>query len=102
MTSIVPYVHQLDGRSFSMRNLCDVTGLNFQQLYGLVSTNIYKSPRLLARTLKVQEAAEMLIETDRTVEEIANDCNFMSPNYFIASFYHVYKKTPTEYRKKNR
>lgn len=99
MISIVPYIHDLNGHSFSMRNLCDVTGMNIQQLYQLVSTNIYKSPRVLARTLKIQEGAEMLKESDKSIEEISMACRFISPNYFISSFYHLYKQTPEEYRK---
>ena len=99
MISIVPYIHDLNGHSFSMRNLCDVTGMNIQQLYQLVSTNIYKSPRVLAGTLKIQEGAEMLKESDKSIEEISMACRFISPNYFISSFYHLYKQTPEEYRK---
>jgi AraC-like DNA-binding protein len=99
MMSIVPYVRKQNGHSFSMKNLCDVTGMNIQQLYQLVSSNIYKSPRALARTLMIQKAAEMLKESDKSIEEIASDCHFMSPNYFIASFYHQYKQTPEQYRK---
>ncbi|MCR5642643.1 MAG: AraC family transcriptional regulator [Prevotella sp.] len=99
MMSIVPYVRKQSGHSFSMKNLCDVTGMNIQQLYQLVSSNIYKSPRALARTLMIQKAAEMLKESDKSIEEIASHCHFMSPNYFIASFYHQYKQTPEQYRK---
>lgn len=102
MVNIVPFIHSLNGRSFSMKNLCDVTGMSIQDLYGLVSSNIYKSPRVLARTLKIQEAADLLLESDMTIEEVAVKCNFISPNYFIAAFYHVYKQTPTEYRRTER
>jgi AraC-like DNA-binding protein len=98
MGDIVPYVHDLQDGKFTMHNLSEETGINIVDLYQIVSGNLYKSPMLLARSLRLQHAAELLDLTDKTIEEIALECKFSSPNYFIANFYHKYKQTPNEYR----
>lgn len=98
MTDIVPYVHELRGASFSMHDLSGETGISIVELYQIVSGNLYKSPMLLTRSLRLQQAAYLLDETDKSIEEISLECKFSSPNYFIANFYHKFKQTPLEYR----
>ena len=34
-----------------------------------------------------------------TIEQIAQDCTFYTPNYFIGNFFHQFKMTPGEYRR---
>ena len=48
--------------------------------------------------LHLEEAARMLRDTDKSIEEIAEECRFVSPNFFIASFFHRYRQTPDNYR----
>lgn len=99
MTKIVPYVNaHKDDSNMSMRTLAGECKVETTRLYGLLSNNLYKSPRLLLMRLRLQEAAELLLTTDTSVEAIAEQCHFVSPNFFIASFYHQYRLTPQAYR----
>ena len=99
MLKIVPYVNSLEsGKGFTMTDLAELTGLQASQMYGLLSDHLDKNPRLLVGKLRLQEAAELLRTTDLSVEDIAERCRFVSPNYFIASFYHEYRMTPQDYR----
>ena len=43
----------------------------------------------------------MLRKTNKSVEEVANELGFVSPNYFVAAFYQKMKKTPEEFRKRH-
>ena len=43
----------------------------------------------------------MLKNTDKTVDQIADELKFVTTNYFISSFYHQYRQTPLAYRKSN-
>ena len=81
-----------------MGDLVHVTGMEMGPLFELLSNNLYKSPRRLVGRLKLQEAAKMLVQTDLLVEDIAQQCGFVSPNYLIASFFHQYRVTPEDYR----
>ena len=46
----------------------------------------------------LNRAKEMLEENKHSdIGEIARKCGFSTPNFFIASFFHKYKKTPKEF-----
>ena len=98
MLKIIPYVHERNGRHFSMHMLANATDLDVIGLYEMISENIYKSPRVLILYMRIDKVAEQLRTTDKTVEQIAIDCGFVSPNYMIAKFYHRFKMTPRDYR----
>lgn len=99
MMKIVPYVNQRKGDIDSVRELAVVAGVEPKTLYEQLPKNLYKSPRPMALFLRVQEGEQLLRTTDLTVEDIAERCRFVSPNFFIASFYHQYRQTPSAYRK---
>ena len=99
MLEIIPYVHEHKGREVTMKKLCDATGLEIEKFYGIVSANLYKNPYILDRIIRLRRAADMLRTDSKSVEQIALDCGFASPNFFIANFYHQYKMTPADYRK---
>ena len=98
MLSIIPYLHEHREERVNMRQLSALTGIEIGRLYEVLSANLYKSPRQLALKLRLQEALQMLLESDMTIEDIAERYRFVSPNYFIASFYHYYRQTPLNYR----
>lgn len=98
MQKIIPYVHELKGRPFSMHMLSKASGLEVFDLYDMVSENIHKSPRALICSQRIGRVAELLTTTELSVEEIAAECGFVSPNYLISKFFHKYRKLPEEYR----
>lgn len=98
MLKIVPYVNQLQGQRFTMRQLSNLTGVELSELYSLMASNLDKSPRELVGCLRLQEAAQLLLTTDASVDAIASQCGFVTPDYFISSFYHKYRLTPQDYR----
>lgn len=102
MLRIVPFVNGglRDGR-VTMRQLSYMTGVDLARLYEVMSYNLYKSPRQLALKLRLQDARDLLKQKELSIEDIADKCGFVSPNYFIASFYHQYRQTPEAYRNSN-
>lgn len=101
MQKVVPYLFENRDKRVSMRQLSDLTGKEPGPLYDLLSANLYKSPRQIALVLRLQQAADLLLNTSMEVEDVAGQCNFVSPNFFIASFYHHYRMTPADYRNSN-
>ena len=75
-------------------------GIDILELYDLVSANINKSPRLFNRALKLQQAAKILVETDESIESIAEKNQFVSTGFFCSCFVKRYGVTPEEYRKR--
>ena len=98
MTKMLPVLTSKEASRITMRELSDVVGMDVQKLYQLVTANIYKSPRPLARKIMLAKATEMLKTTKMSVAEISDACGFATPNYFIATFYHQNKMTPEHYR----
>ncbi|MDE5571092.1 MAG: helix-turn-helix domain-containing protein [Prevotella sp.] len=101
MLKVIPYVNGLKEQPFTMSDLADMLNTETSKLYELLAANQDKNPRQLIGRLRLQEAARLLTTTDMTIEKIADQCHYVSPNYFIASFYHHYRTTPQDYRKSN-
>lgn len=100
MLKITPFVHQQDKRSLTMQRLSQLCDVSVVRLYELMSSELYKNPRELARIFRLQRAANLLRTTNFSIENIAKECGFYTPNYFIGNFFHEYKMTPKEYRSK--
>jgi AraC-like DNA-binding protein/mannose-6-phosphate isomerase-like protein (cupin superfamily) len=49
--------------------------------------------------IRLQRAAELLIETSRTVSETATECGFSDSNYFSRQFRRIYGSSPRAFRK---
>ena len=104
MEKILPFVndyYKIQGKNkkrLSMRLLSSEAKLDVQEFYRLISENIYKNPRPLFRKLMLDKAEILLRNKVRPIEQISEECGFISPNYFIAAFYRAYKMTPTQYR----
>jgi AraC-like DNA-binding protein len=101
MIKLMPYVMSKPEDSLTMRELGRESGLDIQEFYKLITANIYKSPRPMALSLMIEKGVEMLRKTDKSIEEVANELGFVSPNYFVAAFYQKMKKTPEEYLKRH-
>ena len=99
MLTIVPFIHSHAKEKVTMTMLSEQTGMEVTKLFELLSSNFYLSPRQMVGRLRLQEASELLLTTDKSVEEIANELMFVTPNYFISCFYHHFRQTPKDYRK---
>ena len=85
-------------KKMTMRRLSNAAGMDGKDFYDLVTANIFKSPRMLIKKTRLEEAERMLRNTKAPIDEIAKECGFISANYFIASFFQKYKTTPQAYR----
>ena len=84
-----------------MAQLAKVAQIDIDRFYDVMSSNLYKTPRVVVLKLRLQQVAEMLRHSEKSVDEIAEELKFTSPNYLIASFYHQYRQTPDDYRASN-
>lgn len=98
MAVVLPYIKEHGANKFSIRELVSLTGEEVSSFYQIVSSGLYKNPKAMTRVLRLMKVQEMLRTTDKTIEEIADDCHFETPNYMMSSFYHRFKMTPRDYR----
>lgn len=98
LLELIPYSklgtidHNLLCRLAAERNV-KLTGL-----YDTITTNVFKSPRMLTQAILLETASKQLRTSDLSVEEIATLNKFASANYFISSFYRRYGMTPSQWR----
>ena len=99
MVRIVPYINSHKSASLTIAQLAQAVGMETSDLYQLMAENTYENPRMLLLPLRLKEAEQLLADEGITIEEVAEVLGFVSPNYFIACFYHHYRQTPADYRK---
>ncbi|MBL7977017.1 MAG: response regulator [Bacteroidetes Order II. Incertae sedis bacterium] len=80
-----------DMMAMSSRNM----GRRVKQLTGLTTNG-------LVRLMQMERAAELLIQTSKSVVEIAGLVGYQDAKHFSAVFSQVYAKSPSEYRRSNR
>ena len=97
MIVVLPYIKDKKGH-FTIRELVDLTGSDIKEFYKVLSANLYKNPRSLTLVLRLQQVQEQLRTTNKSLEQISEECHFESPNGLISSFFHFFKMTPREYR----
>lgn len=54
------------------------------------------------RELRLEQSIRLLDSSDQSVSEIAENCGFRSPSYYIEAFRQQFHCTPFQYRKKKR
>ena len=72
--------------------------MKLTRLYDIITTNIFRSPRMLTQAILLETASKQLRNTNMPVEKIAEKNKFASANFFISSFYHRYGVTPAQWR----
>lgn len=76
--------------------LCNVSE---SLLYNYVKRVSGKTPNCLRQEILCQKAAELLVGTSYTIEEICDKLKFSSAAYFRKVFESIYKKSPSKMRK---
>ncbi len=100
MLIVIPYLREKENMDdVSISDIAKLMGISTSEFYDLMAANLDKNPRKLLGWLRLNDAKELLRDTDKSVDEISDECHFISPNYFIAAFYHRYRMTPDAYRK---
>lgn len=74
-------------------------GISESLLYNYVKKCSGKTPNRLRQECLCQKAAELLVATSYTIEEICDKLGFSSSAYFRKVFHDIYHKSPTQVRK---
>ena len=90
----------LDNDSYQIEDLARHMHLSRIQLYRKLKAITGKTFTQINRTMKVQKAQEMLLNTNRNANEIAYDLGFKDPSHFGKVFKRAVGVSPGEYRNK--
>ncbi|MEZ4771977.1 MAG: ATP-binding protein [Bacteroidia bacterium] len=92
----------IDDTEFGVSQLTESAEMSPIQLYRKLKALTDSSPSQFIRTIRLQKAKNMLINTNLTISEIAYDVGFSDPNYFSRMFLQMYRTSPGDFRKKNK
>ncbi len=82
---------------FSVEDLSRELGMSRVHLYKKLLALTGKSPLEFIRTIRLQQAAQLLEKSQLTVSEIAYKVGFNNPKYFTKYFKEEYKVLPSAY-----
>lgn len=101
---IFHYIEEHYGEKLSMQSLADLISYNAQYFTRYFKQHTGETPVDYVNRVRLDKAAEQLINTDKSVLDISLDCGFESCSYFIKRFTKYKSQTPHAYRKmvKNR
>src|SRR6202012_5009120 len=107
MTPVPPARHLLRARDYADRHYAEpigvddmaaAAGLSRAHFSREVSRTFGESPKAYLMTRRLERAAALLRNTDRSVSEICLDVGLVGLGSFIVSFKRHFGRTPTEYR----
>lgn len=85
--------------SFHVDDLCKHFFISKNTLYKLVYENSGMTVVELIRSKRINHARHLLMTTDLTITQIAEECGFSDPNYFIRTFKKCLDISPLKFRK---
>ncbi|MCK5853114.1 response regulator, partial [bacterium] len=84
---------------FGVKALADGAGLSRMQLYRKLKALVNKTPHEMINAFRMERAAQILVQKQMTVSEVAYEVGFNTPKYFSRCFKEQFGMLPTEYIK---
>ena len=97
--AMLAYIHENYGETVSVSDIAQAASISQREAYRAFRRVLGTTPTLYLSRHRVNVAARLLRETDRSVADIALACGFSTPNYFCKVFREVMGRPPREYRK---
>ena len=96
------YIEENFTRNFTMHELEEATFVGESRLYHLFQTQLKTTPLKFRNQLRIERAAELLITSELSIEDVAAEAGFSSFGYFRQSFKAHTGLTPFEFRRNRR
>lgn len=94
------YVHEHYKDPISIDELAESVFISKRVCYRLFQENLHMTPVEYIHSYRLQRASQMLVNSGKTITEIAQECGFGSSSYFGKLFRKKMKCTPEQYRRK--
>ena len=95
---ILSYCEENFSSDISLDTLSEVLHLNKYHISHLINEKLGMNFRDYINTLRINEACDLISETDKKITEISEEVGFGSIRSFNRAFIKTFKKTPLEYR----
>lgn len=94
--------NHLDNPEFTIQTFCKEIGMSHPSLYKKVKAVSGLTVNVFIRYLRLRKAAELLINTDKTIVEVTYITGFNDIRYFREQFFKLFEMKPSEYVKRYR
>lgn len=84
--------------NWDIARLCQQAGQSHTQLYRQLKNETNLTPSQFIRSIRLEKAIDLLLQTDLNISEIAFEVGFNDPNYFSRMFRESYGVSPGKYR----
>lgn len=99
--NIASFIHEnISDETLDPAAIANFTGLSKPTLYRTFKSILDTTPSEFIRTIRLEQAAKLLLSTKYTVMEIMYKSGFNNRSYFYREFSKKYKMSPVEYRNK--
>jgi len=88
-------------QALPLSRLAESVNLSTTRLWYLFKTETGSSPGRYLKTLRMQDATTLLLDTFLSVREIVARVGLSDGSHFVKDFKRIHGVTPTEYRKRN-
>lgn len=95
---VIEYLHQHYAQNLTTKDLATRADLSVSQFERRFRRAFGSSVRQYLLRVRVERAAQMLVETDQTISQIALDSGFYDHAHFSRRFRRLIGETPTQYR----
>lgn len=101
-TCILVVENHLTDSDFGIKALADEIGMSHSNLYKRVKSISGQSVNSFIRFIRLRKAAELMINSDHNVTEVAFRSGFNDAKYFGKQFSKLFGATPSEFIRKHR
>ncbi len=98
ITKIVEYLDANYGKKIGLKELATLAGIHSSHLYRQFKELVGSSPREYVLNVRMQHAACLLRESDKSIKEIAFAVGFCRPEMFSKAFKRALGRSPRQYR----
>lgn len=98
--SMLSFIHENYAQDITISDICDSANISKSECFRCFDSVINQTPVDYLTNYRLGRAASLLIETNRPISTIAEECGFNSSSYFGSVFRKKFDISPGQYRKK--
>lgn len=100
LLTVTEYIHTHYAQHITLNDLCRVSLMSKTQLCEKFKTYLGTTPLNYVNKYRILAAKNMIIETDKTVTEIAQDTGFFDVSHFLKTYARYETETPSSLRER--
>ncbi len=99
INKVMKYIEENSHQKLNLDKLASVSNFSKYHFTRVFTSLVGVTPVAFLNGKRLQKSVYLLVETDKTILEISNQCGFESVSTFNALFKKHYTKSPSEVRK---